>query len=562
MKRTTTLCLLLSALPLFASADVKYNVRVNPAAKNLSVRMQIDGAKESETVRIPAWCPGFYFLLDYEKALFDVNVVNLAGQKLVTKKLDSRSIQIANPTKEPVVITYRIQGNDAGMGFFRTHVRTTNAFINGPSAFLYADAHMTDKHSVKFNVPSGWDIGTAMDHDGQGNYSSADYDELADHPIQLGRFVRRSFKVEGIPFEAIWVGDPAPRCDVDAETQRLRRGSIPAIKMMKTVPFKRYLYLIHLEVGDFGGGLEHRASTTIAVGNSQTVHLDELATHEYYHSWNVKQIRPKILGPFDYSKPQRTVNLWFSEGVTDYYAKLHAFQAGLTSESQLLDGLRDEIRTVERSETRKKMTLEEVCFNTWEDTGFGGFGDLSFYNMGLVAGFVLDASIRQETEGKKSLDDVMRIAFDRYALPKPGFEEGALRDLVVEVGGVKLGPIYDTLIRSKGKDLPYSQLEHLGLRLTIPGKEYLDAPFVVNESGTIIKVIGTETALLDGDNLILVEQEGTDSLKVTVKRGGQEKQVIVKARKFKANDTRLTRNILATPAQLARRAEWLKGSGG
>jgi predicted metalloprotease with PDZ domain len=208
------------------------------------------------------------------------------------------------------------------------------------------------------------------------------------------------------------------------------------------------------------------------------------------------------------------------------------------------------------------MTLEQVCFNTWEDTGFGGFGDLSFYNMGLVAGFVLDATIRQETDGKMSLDDVMRSAYDRYALPKAGFEEGALRDLMVEVGGEKLGPIYDTLIRSVGKDLPYSQLEHLGLRLTVPGKEYLDAPFVVNEAGTIIKVIGNETGLLDGDNLMLVEQEGTDSLKVTVKRGGQQKQVIVKARKFKANDTRLTRNILATPTQLARRAEWLKGSGG
>ena len=208
------------------------------------------------------------------------------------------------------------------------------------------------------------------------------------------------------------------------------------------------------------------------------------------------------------------------------------------------------------------MTLEQVCYQTWEDSGFGGFGDLSFYNMGLVSGFIFDATIRHETGGKKSLDDVMRLAYDRYALPKSGFEEGALRDLMVEVGGEKLGPIYDTLIRSAGKELPYSQLEHLGLRLTTPGKEYLDAPFVVNESGTIIKVIGTETALLDGDNLILVEQEGTDSLKVTVKRGGQEKQVVVKARKFKANDTRLTRNILATPAQLARRAEWLKGSGG
>ena len=132
VKRFLTASLFLGALPLLSFADVKYNLRVNPAAKNLSVRMQIDGAKESETVRIPAWCPGFYFLLDYEKALFDVNAVNMAGKKLATKKLDSRAIQISNPTKEPIVITYRIQGLDTGLGFFRTHVRATSAFINGP----------------------------------------------------------------------------------------------------------------------------------------------------------------------------------------------------------------------------------------------------------------------------------------------------------------------------------------------------------------------------------------------------------------------------------------------
>jgi predicted metalloprotease with PDZ domain len=551
-----------SSLAAFCAADVSYNVRVNPAARSLSMRMQIDGAKDSETVSIPAWCPGFYFLLDYEKALFDVNVVNLAGAKLATKKLSARSIQISNPTKEPIVVTYRIQGNDGGLGFFRTHVRNTSAFINGPSAFLYAESHMTEPHNVKFNLPSGWDIGTAMDHDGQGKYSAGGYDELADHPIQLGRFVRRKFKVEGIPFEALWVGDPAPNCDVDAETERLRRGSIPAIKMMKKVPFKHYTYIIHLEVGDFAGGLEHRASTCIATGNAQTIHLDELATHEYFHSWNVKQIRPKILGPFDYSKQQRTGNLWFSEGVTDYYAKLHAFQAGLTSESQLLDELRNEIRQLERSETRKKMTLEQVCQNTWEDNGFGGFGDLSFYNMGLVSGFILDAAIRHETVGKKSLDDVMRIAFDRYSLPQPGFEEGALRDLMIEVGGPKLGPIYDTLIRTAGKELPYSQLEHLGLRLTIPGKEYVDAPFSVNDKNTITKVIGSDTGIMDGDDIITVELGGTDSLKVTFKRSGQQKQVVVKARKYKATDLRLVRNLLATTEESSRRVEWLKGSGG
>jgi hypothetical protein len=156
----------------------------------------------------------------------------------------------------------------------------------------------------------------------------------------------------------------------------------------------------------------------------------------------------------------------------------------------------------------------------------------------------------------------MRIAFDRYALPQPGFEEGALRDLMVEVGGPKLGPIYDTLIRTAGKELPYSQLEHLGLRLTVPGKEYVDAPFSVNDKNTITKVIGSDTGIMDGDDIITVELGGTDSLKVTFKRSGQQKQVVVKARKYKATDMRLVRNLLATTEESSRRVEWLKGSGG
>ena len=118
------------------------------------------------------------------------------------------------------------------------------------------------------------------------------------------------------------------------------------------------------------------------------------------------------------------------------------------------------------------------------------------------------------------------------------------------------------MIRSAGKDLPYSELEHLGLRLTIPGKEYVDAPFATNDKGTITKVIGTETGLLDGDDVVKVELSGGDSLKVTFKRGGEQKQAMVKARKYKATDMRLTRNLLATPDESARRVEWLKGSGG
>ena len=279
----------------FAKADLEYTVKPNLASKSFFVRMVITNAKKSETVRIPAWCPGFYFILDYDKHLFDFKAVDSDGNPIKAKKLDARGYQLNNPTEKEITVTYRIMGNDQGLGFFRSHLRATMGFINGASAFMFADGHLTEPCKLNFNLPADWDIATAMDSDGKGTYSAAGYDEFIDMPIQLGKFTRKTFKVGEIPYEVIWVADPAPKCDMDAETERLRRGSIPALNMFGGSSFKKYIYFVHLEVGDFAGGLEHRACNVIAVDNSQTIHLDNLATHEYFHAWNVKQIRPVLL---------------------------------------------------------------------------------------------------------------------------------------------------------------------------------------------------------------------------------------------------------------------------
>ena len=225
--------------------DLHYSVRPVPSAKSFSMRMDITNAKETETVRIPAWCPGFYFILDYEKRLSNVKVVDPNGNDLKFRWVNSRGFTVQNPNKTPITIDYRILGNDTGLGFFRSHLRSNVGFINGASAFLYADDHLKDACEVKFNLPADWDIATAMNNDGKGTYTADGYDEMIDNPIQMGQFTRKKFEVNKIPYEVIWVGDPTIKCNIDDETERLRRGSIPAMKMFGGSSFKKYIYFVH-----------------------------------------------------------------------------------------------------------------------------------------------------------------------------------------------------------------------------------------------------------------------------------------------------------------------------
>jgi predicted metalloprotease with PDZ domain len=540
----------------FGLANIDFTVRVMPSAKTFAVKMQIDNAKELEKIRIPAWCPGFYFLLDYDKKISDFNATDAAGNRIRARKESSNTWVVENPTKKPLTITYRVLGDDTGLGFFRSHIRDTSAFINGPAVFMYADGHMTEKQTARFAVPSGWEIATSMELSKDG-YSAQGYDELVDHPVQMGRFFRRKFTVDNIPFEAIWVGDPKPNCNIDEETERLRLGSAPAIKMMGDVPFKHYTYILHLEVGDFAGGLEHRASTCIAVANSQTVHLDDLATHEYFHAWNVKQLRPEILGPFDYSAPNRTGNLWFSEGTTDYYAKVHAYQAKFFSRSQFLSQLENSIEELQMSKTRMKLTIEEVSKQAWENGGFG-VGDLSYYTKGLIISLLLDAKLRSDSGGKKTLDELMRTMYTSYRLPKTGFSENGIREALVKLGGDSMGPFYDKMIRTKD-EMPYDELTKIGLRFMVPGGKYLELPYVTdeNEIVTAINRNAQDSGLQLKDQIVSVTEGKDDKIEVNYLREKKEMQALMTGRRFTAGDYRLRVNPFATKSERQRLTEWL-----
>ena len=283
-----------------ANAEIGYHVTPDLTSRSILVTVTLPQAGEKPEFRIPAWCPGFYTLKQYAQKIFDTKATDPDGNPLSVTNPDPRIWKVTNPKGGDVSFSYRVLGDDPGLGFFGVNVVSHTAFINGPAGFVFVPNRKSEACRVRFTLPDKWEIATGMQGNNADGFLSGDYDELIDHPFQLGTFEKRQFTLRDIPFEVIFVSPTGQfQCDFDQETAWLKMLSEPAIEMMGGAPFKRYVYILHLAVGNFGGGLEHRASTVINITNSKVLALGDLAAHEFFHSWNVKQIRPIELGPFD-----------------------------------------------------------------------------------------------------------------------------------------------------------------------------------------------------------------------------------------------------------------------
>ena len=587
MKRILLLSLL---APVFARADIQYTLAPNPSAQDVAVTITADNTADKSTFTMPAWVPGFYVILHHEKTVSNVKATDSNGAPLkVETQTDPRSWTVVNPKHSRIIFSYHVKGSDPGLGFFGVNVREKTAFVLGGAAFMYIDGRKEEPTTLKITNPQGWQIGTSMNVDPKGIYHARDYDEFIDHPIDLGHFVKRTFVALNTPFEVDFVTTMTPTKDqsgnvisdgtynsaaADAMTARIQKLVVPAMEMFGKYPFKRYVFHLHFAVGDFSGGLEHQASVTIAIPpRTGPAAVDDLFTHEFFHAWNVKNIRPFVLGPFDYTKEDRTDNLWFAEGVTDYYAKVNAYRSGLDgADEYLFPSLTSEIRTYQRGQTRLTKTLADASQGAWE--GFSeGTGDLSYYNKGQLAGWILDANIRDATKGTKSLDDVMRFMYDMYHLPdKPGYPENGILLAINQVSGKDFSALYNKLIYSTD-DLPYGELEKIGIRVTPADQEFPSLGFTTDDHGVVqdLEAAVEQQGLQVGDEIITIDGKPyttfmtglkTTGYSVNVRRGGDPetvelKPIIVKADRFDARP-----DPFATVEQGQRLLEWLKRPSG
>jgi predicted metalloprotease with PDZ domain len=230
------------------------------------------------------------------------------------------------------------------------------------------------------------------------------------------------------------------------------------IDLMGDLPFTKYVFLYHFNLGFGSGGLEHLNSTTISL--SAPMLKDSVTTgasvtaHEFFHLWNVKRIRPKALGPFDYSQPVRTKALWFGEGVTSYYADLTQVRTGLITPQLFLYLQARQIRILQTNPDRLQTSVEKASWEIWE-RGYGSAG-VNYYNKGQLLGLLLDLRLRRETGNKKSLDDLFRYLNENYAKQGKGFKEDELPEIAGNIAGQDVSDFFAKYVAGVD-ELPYQE---------------------------------------------------------------------------------------------------------
>jgi predicted metalloprotease with PDZ domain len=424
---------------------------------------------DGQLFMLPAWIPGSYMIREFARNI--VRISALAGKhKVPLHKLDKHTWRAA-PVKGPLEVACEIYAWDLSVR--AAHLDQTHGFFNGTSVFLMPIGLEHEACSVDILPPDGeryraWRVATGLapargtHRHGFGTYLAADYDGLIDCPVEMGEFELGRFDVLGVPHEIAITGI-VPRLDLGRLTADLARACETQIRLFEprrpAPPFSNYTFLA-LAVGEGYGGLEHRNSTALITrrGDLPFVGMKDstegyrtflgLASHEYFHSWNVKRIKPSAFVPYDLTQENPTRLLWAFEGFTSYYDDLMLARAGLLNEAQYLDSLARTLTTVMQRPSRLKQSLADSSFDAWikyyrQDENAPN-SVVSYYQKGALVGLALDLAIRAQTRGARSLDDVMRLLWQHWkdaGASYRGVAEDGIVAAAEEATGLKLAPL-------------------------------------------------------------------------------------------------------------------------
>ena len=459
-----------------------FNVTVTVAAPN----------PEGQVFALPAWIPGSYMIREFARNIVRIRAES-GGQPVELVKLDKHTWRAA-PVAGPLTLHYEVYAWD--MSVRAAHLDQTHGFFNGTSVFLRVQGQEAVPHQVDIQRPghpdaSDWRVATSLPELGAkrygfGTYIAADYDELIDHPVEMGEFALASFKAYGIQHDIVVTGR-VPNLDMERLQQDLKAICETQIAFFepktKKAPMDRYVFLT-MAVGDGYGGLEHRASTALICSRNdlpttaalRTAERSEgyitflgLCSHEYFHTWNVKRIKPAVFAPYDLQVENYTPLLWLFEGFTSYYDDLMLVRSGIISEATYFKLLGKTVANVLRGTGRTKQSVAESSFDAWskyyrQDENAPN-AIISYYTKGSLVGLAFDLTIRAKSGGTKSLDDVMRALWERYgrdfyingAGGGSGVTERDVEAIFDEVSGVRLKNIFERYVRGL-EDVPLAKL--------------------------------------------------------------------------------------------------------
>lgn len=442
-------------LPRLFSAT--YTVVPEPEAKALFVVLRLHKGTATR-FWMPAWAPGDYRIVNFGQYVQVIRFEREGKSINFTKERDP-NLWVASSPADSVI--YRVIGTPKGPFSDNLRITQDEVFWNGPAVLGYLEGYKDEAHVLRVRrTPDTARAESSLEKtdDADPNFfafKAPSYDALIDAPFVMSPSLRvLEFNVRNKP-HAIVAFNRAEGVKLQAYADLCAKIVEHTAQLFGELPYRRYLFF--MDFGGPGGGLEHADSARVGIPpHTPPVLAASLLAHEFFHAFNVKRIRPKLLGPFDYQKPAITGTLWWFEGVTDYYAEVILYRAGIVTRNEFLSTLAQTIRSVERNPNRLRVSADESSRRVWEAHNSSGYG-ISYYEKGKLIGLCLDLALRAETKGTRSLDDVMRALYEECKNGKPGFEENRIRDLCVEMGGESMGLIYDQCVLIPG-ELPVREL--------------------------------------------------------------------------------------------------------
>ena len=450
----------------------------DPAAHIFSVKCVIDRPDPNgQIVSLPAWIPGSYMVRDFAKNIVTIEARS-QGNAVGLKKLDKATWQIES-CEVPLELSYEVYAWDLSVR--SAHLDQTHAYFNGTSVFVRVHGQDDKPCTVEILPPQGsvqgpWRVATTLAPDGAerygfGQYRAENYDDLIDHPVEMADFTLATFKAGGIDHDVAITGQQ--KADVERICADLKKICQTHIDFFGELPsIERYLFMV-MVVGDGYGGLEHRSSTSLLVSRgdlplSGMNGVSEgyrtflgLCSHEYFHTWNIKRIKPEVFTPYSLQSESYTRQLWAFEGITSYYDDLGLVRSGCADAESYLQLLAQMLTRVMRSHGRFKQSVAESSFDAW--TKFYRQDEnapnaiVSYYAKGSVIALALDLTIRNATENKKSLDDLMRLLWQAYGKQNIGVPEGEIEVLAGQVAGTDLSEFFQRYLHGT-EDPPIAEL--------------------------------------------------------------------------------------------------------
>lgn len=460
-------------------AAITYRLRLlEPQTHHFLVDLEADGITGPARLVMPSWTPGSYLMREFPRNVVSFAAADGHGRPLPFRKVDKNSWEVDPPSDGRIIARYLVNADELSVR--TSHLDATHAFISGTSAFLYVDGRQGDELALEVHAPQGWKTTTSLAQTGPNTFRAADYDELADSPLEIGTHPVFDFEVDGVPHRyAIWGRGNYDPARLIADTTRIARAEKA---LFGELPYPSYTIVLHLLPGG-SGGLEHRDGTVLVAdrwafrGPGYESFLG-LVAHELFHAWNGKRIRPAVLGPFDYVRETYTRELWVVEGLTTYYTDLVLRRAGIISRQRFLDRQGEQITRLLGIPGRLVQPLEDASFDTWikfyRPDANSPNATISYYHKGALVGLLLDLEIRRATNGARSLDDVMRALWTEYGRPDVGFPERRVESLAGEIAGVDLSPLFDRWLRTPAELDFAPQLAAAGLAL-LPAHEAMRA---------------------------------------------------------------------------------------